>query len=206
MIVDPATLPWRDAYKLLIGAIVPRPIAWLSTMNKEGKANVAPFSFFTIVAAKPTTIAFCPMRKADGTKKDTLVNIEATGEFVVNIVSESLLAQMNVTSAEFPPEVNEFTEAGLTEAPSVTVKPPRVGESLVSYECKLLQVIEIGEAEAGAGALVLGTVVRIHVADELLEGGRIKPDVLQPVGRMAGPEYVRGTDRFTMERPGRPNS
>jgi flavin reductase (DIM6/NTAB) family NADH-FMN oxidoreductase RutF len=202
VIVDPSHMPWRDAYKLMIGSIVPRPIAWVSTISLDGALNLAPFSFFTVVAADPMTICFSPMRRgADGGKKDTLTNIEATGEFVVNIVSERLAGQMNLTSGEFPPDVSEFQEAGLTPVASALVKPPRVGESLVAYECKLLQVIEVGGAKAGAGALVLGSVKRLYVADELLDGGRIKLDVLQPIGRMAGNDYVRCTDLFTVQRP-----
>jgi flavin reductase (DIM6/NTAB) family NADH-FMN oxidoreductase RutF len=203
MIIDPGSLPWRDAYKLMIGSIVPRPIAWVSTISGDGVLNLAPFSFFTAVAAEPMTVCFSPMRRgSDGGKKDTLANIEATGEFVVNIVSEALVGQMSLTSAEFPPEVDEFREAGLTPVPSVTVLPPRVGESLVAYECKLLQVVQVGEARPGAGALVLGTVQRLHVADDLLDQGRIKLDVLKPMGRMAGNDYVRCTDLFALQRPG----
>lgn len=202
MVIDPGTMPWRDAYKLMIGSIVPRPIAWVSTASKEGVLNLAPFSFFTAVCPDPMTICFSPMRRGtDGAKKDTLVNIEETGEFVVNVVSAGLALQMNQTSAEFPPDVDEFAAAGLTPVPSVAVAPPRVGESLVAYECELLQVIHVGEARAGAGALVLGTVRRLHVADQLLDEGRIRLDVLQPIGRMAGSDYVRCTDLFTLQRP-----
>lgn len=204
MIVDPSSMPWRDAYKLMIGSIVPRPIAWVSTVSKEGVRNLAPFSFFTVVAADPMTICFSPMRRgSDGGKKDTLVNIEETGEFVVNIVSEPLAERMNLTSTEYPASVDEFTEAGLTPVPSAVVSPPRVGESLVAYECKLLQVVHVGEARPGAGALVLGTVQRLYVADEAVEEGRIKLDVLSPIGRMAGNDYIRCTDRFTIQRPTR---
>jgi flavin reductase (DIM6/NTAB) family NADH-FMN oxidoreductase RutF len=202
VIIDPGAMAWRDAYKLMVGSIVPRPIAWVSTVSPDGVLNLAPFSFFTAVAAEPMTICFSPMRRgSDGAKKDTLANIEATGEFVVNIVSERLVEAMNLTSSEFGPEVDEFAEAGLTPAPSVVVKPPRVGEALVAYECKLLQVVHVGEARPGAGALVLGTVHRLHVADEVLDQGRIKLDVLQPVGRMAGSDYVRCTDLFSLTRP-----
>ncbi|HWI51187.1 MAG TPA: flavin reductase family protein, partial [Symbiobacteriaceae bacterium] len=157
MLLDPASLPWRDAYKLMIGSILPRPIAWVSTVSKEGVFNLAPFSFFTVVAAEPMTICFSPMRHSNGGKKDTLINIEETGEFVVNIVSEPLAEAMNQTSAALAPEVDEFQVAGLTPVPSESVRVPRVGESLVAYECRLLQVVEVGEAQAGAGALVLGT-------------------------------------------------
>lgn len=201
MNIDPATLPWRDAYKYLTGSIVPRPIAFVSTVDAEGKTNLAPFSFFTAVAADPMTIAFSPMRRGtDGAKKDTLKNIEATGEFVVNIVSESFVEQMNVTATEFPPEVSEFDESGLTPVPSVVVKAPRVKESKVNLECKLLQVVEVGGDHAGAGAIVLGTVVQVHVEDEVHFDGKIDTKGVQPVGRLAGADYVRLTDTFVLER------
>ncbi|MFZ5816355.1 MAG: flavin reductase family protein [Bacillota bacterium] len=203
MIIDPSTLPWREAYKLMIGAIVPRPIALVSTVSPEGVPNLAPFSFFTAVSADPMVLCFSPMRRGvDGRKKDTLVNIEATGEFVINIVSERFAAQMNATSQSFPPEVDEFAASGLTPAGSALVRVPRVAESLVSYECTLLQVVEVGGDRPGSGAVVLGTVQRIHVADEIYEAGRINLDLLQPIGRLSGNDYVRCTDRFTMERPG----
>lgn len=203
MIIDPATLPWRDAYKLMTGSILPRPIAFVSTISQDGVRNLAPFSFFTAVCPEPMTLCFSPMiRGSDGQKKDTLVNIEATGEFVINIVSEPFAAQMNATSAEFLPDVDEFQAAGLTPAPCERVRPPRVGESLVSYECRLLQVVQVGEGQPGSGALVLGQVERIHLADAVVEAGRIRVDLLQPIGRMAGHEYLRCTDRFTLIRPG----
>jgi flavin reductase (DIM6/NTAB) family NADH-FMN oxidoreductase RutF len=195
-------MPWRDAYKLMIGSIVPRPIAFVSTVSAGGVRNLAPFSFFTAVCPDPMTLCFCPMvRGSDGQKKDTLVNVEATGEFVINIVSEPFAGQMNATSAEFPPEVDEFAAAGLTPAACETVRAPRVAESLVSYECRLLQVVHVGDGRPGSGALVMGAVQRIHLAPAVVQDGRILLDVLQPIGRMAGNEYVRCTDRLTLVRP-----
>lgn len=186
----------------MIGSILPRPIAFVSTLSDDGVRNLAPFSFFTAVCPAPMTLCFSPMvRGSDGAKKDTLVNIEATGEFVINIVSERFAAQMNATSAEFPPEVDEFLVAGLTPAPCETVAAPRVAESLVSYECKLLQVVTVGNGQPGSGSLVLGTVQRIHLAGEVVQEGRIRIDLLQPIGRMAGNDYTRCTDRFTLQRP-----
>ena len=204
MIFDPSTMPWRDAYKLLIGAVLPRPIAWVSTRSADGQPNLAPFSFFNVVAADPMTLSFSVMRRgSDGSKKDTVRNIEATGEFVVNIVSEPLAAKMNASSAEVPYDVDEFLVAELTAMPSEAVEAPRVGESLVSYECTLLDMLDVGGAKPGAASLILGTVVRVHVADSVLDNGRIRLDVLQPIGRMAGNDYVRCTDLFALVRPGR---
>lgn len=201
MHLDPATLPWDLAYKYLNGAILPRPIAFVSTMDAEGVLNLAPFSFFTAVSANPMTICFSVMRRGtDGQKKDTLRNIEATGEFVVNVVSESFVEKMNVTAAEFPPEVSEFEASGLTPTASVVVRVPRVQESLVNFECKLTQIVEIGDGK-GAGALVIGQVVQVHADDSIHHDGKIDTQGLNPVGRLAASEYVRVTDTFQLIRP-----
>ena len=201
MHLDPATLPWDLAYKYLNGAILPRPIAFVSTMDAEGVLNLAPFSFFTAVSANPMTICFSVMRRGtDGQKKDTLRNIEATGEFVVNVVSESFAEKMNVTAAEFPPEVSEFEASGLTPTASVVVRVPRVQESLVNFECKLTQIVEIGDGK-GAGSLVIGQVVQVHVDDSIHFDGKIDTQGLNPVGRLAASDYVRVTDTFQLIRP-----
>lgn len=201
MIIDPVDLDLRGAYKLLIGSILPRPIAFVSTVDAEGRPNLAPFSFFTGVAAAPPTIAFAPMRRfSDGSEKDTLRNVRATGEFVVNVVTESIVAQANETAVEFPRGVNEFDEAGFTAVPSEVVKAPRVGESPISMECRLVQVVDVGHDGPGGGALVLGEIVRFHVRDDLLEDGRIDTEGLAPVGRLAGDEYTTVGRRFTLPR------
>lgn len=201
MIIDPAQHDPRDVYKLMIGSILPRPIAFVSSLSASGIRNLAPFSFFTAISANPPVICFAPMvRPSDGSKKDTLRNVQETREFVVNIVSEDFARQMNLCSAEFPPEVDEFEQSGLTPAPSEVVRPPRVAESKVQYECRLVQVVEVSSKPLG-GSLVLGEAVRIHIADEVLDGFRIDPDKLRAIGRMGGPTYVRTTDRFDLERP-----
>lgn len=132
--------------------------------------------------------------------KDTLHNITITREFVVNIVSEEFAQQMNITSAEFPPEVDEFEAAGLTPIPSDLVKPPRVKESHVHMECKLYLVVEVGGVD-GSGNLVLGEVVRFHIDDQYFHDFKIDPDQLRPIGRMGGATYTRTTDRFDLQRP-----
>lgn len=184
-------LEWRDAYKLLQGSVLPRPIAFVSSQDENGIANLAPFSFFTVISANPMMVCFSPMRRGtDGAKKDTLKNIEGTKEFVINIVSEEFVQQMNDCATEFASDVDEFEASGLTKVDSVAVKPSRVKESKVHLECVLDQVLHFGDEEAGAGSLVIGKVVHVHVADELYESGRINSEKLNPVGRLAGATYT----------------
>ncbi|MFK9092874.1 flavin reductase family protein [Bacillus salipaludis] len=190
MEITPAALEWRDAYKLLVGSILPRPIAFVSTMDERGTANAAPFSFFTAICADPMLICFSPMRRGtDGAKKDTLVNIESNGQFVINIVSESMAQQMNDCAIEFALDIDEMDEAGLTKEASVCVRVPRIRESLVHLECELHQVLHFGN-KPGAGSLVIGKVVHVHVKDELFDNGRIDTEKLQPIGRMAGNSFT----------------
>lgn len=202
MEINPNEIPHQSVYKLLTGSILPRPIGWISTVDADGKPNLAPFSFFNVVCAKPPTVVFCPMiRSVDGKTKDTLNNVRATGEFVVNIVSEELVEAMNLSSVEAPPEVNEFEFARVTATPSVTVRPPRVRESRVHFECRVRQIVEISP-EAGGGSLVIGEVLHIHVEDSVLMGSdKINLAALKPVGRLAGGSYARVTDVFEIERP-----
>lgn len=201
MIIDPQPGIAANVYKLMTGIIVPRPIAFVSTVSADGVRNLAPFSFFTAVSANPPVICFSPMiRSRDAARKDTLNNIEATGEFVVNIVSEDMAEAMNQTSPEFEAGVDEFVTSGLTAVPSDLVKPPRVRESRASMECRLLQVVHVSPLPLG-GSIVLGTVLRFHIADEIVSDFKVDPDALQAIGRMAGASYVRTTDRFQLERP-----
>jgi flavin reductase (DIM6/NTAB) family NADH-FMN oxidoreductase RutF len=197
---DPASTAAQDVYKLLIGLIVPRPIAFVSTVDPAGVRNLAPFSFFTCASADPPVIAFSPMVRGIGGTKDTLRNIRETREFVVNIVSEEIGAQMNLTSGEYPPEVDEFEVAGLTPLASDLVAPPRVKEAKASMECKLFQVVEVSQLRLG-GSLVLGEVIRFHVEDSIVDRYRVDPDGLKAIGRMGGTAYSRTRDRFDMERP-----
>ncbi len=201
MIIDPCDHDPKNVYKLMIGAIVPRPIAFVSSLAADGVGNLAPFSFFTVASANPPVVCFCPMvRGSDGAYKDTLRNVEATREFVVNIVSEDFARQMNACSAEFPPEVNEFEVSGLTPVKSDLVTPPRVAESRFQMECRLVQVVHVSPKPLG-GSIVIGEVLRFHVDDALFDNFRIDPDKLRAIGRMGGPLYARTTDRFAMERP-----
>ncbi len=202
MEINPTNLPWNSIYKIMIGAIVPRPIGWVSTIDTQGKPNLAPFSFFNAVCANPPHVLFCPtVRSTDGSPKDTLRNVRATGEFVVNIVTEKLAEAMNVTSTEFPAQVDEFAAAQLTPAPAASVRPPRVAESPIHFECQLHQIVEIGSGP-GSGSVVIGRVVHLHVDDALLLGGdKIDLRRLQPIGRLAGSGYCRVTDLFEMTRP-----
>lgn len=201
MIIDPGEAGFQNVYKLLIGAIVPRPIAFVSTLSRKGIRNLAPFSFFTAVSANPPVICFSPTRRpGPDPYKDTMRNILETREFVVNVVSEEFAEKMNICSGEFPPEVDEFEASGLTAIASDLVKPPRVAESHVHMECKLYLTLEIG-ALPGSGSLVLGEVVRFHVDDMYFDDFKIDPDKLKAIGRMGGTSYTRTRDRFDMVRP-----
>ncbi|MDQ6664052.1 MAG: flavin reductase family protein [Acidobacteriota bacterium] len=184
----------------MVGAIVPRPIAFVSTVSAEGGRNLAPFSFFTAISANPPVICFSPMVRGDSSYKDTLNNIRATKEFVVNVVSEDFRAKMNVCSGEHPPSIDEFELSGLTPVAADLVKPPLVLESRVNMECRLVQIVDVSAKPLG-GSIVIGEVVRFHVRDELFDNFKIDPDKLRPIGRMGGPAYTRTTDRFDMERP-----
>ena len=200
MIVDPAQTAPGNIYKLLIGSITPRPIAFVSTVNKDGINNLAPYSFFTGVSANPPVIGFSPMINMEGRLRDSRLNIEAYEEFVVNVVSEDIAEQMNATAVDVPPEVDEFELSGLTPVPCNIVKAPRVKEARISMECKLVQVVELSK-EKLSGAFVMGEIVQFHIADEIFDNYRIDADKLNTVGRMGGISYTRTTDRFDLQRP-----
>ncbi len=187
-------------YRVLTGVVAPRPIAFVSTRSADGVANLAPFSFFNAVAPDPPTIIFSSSRRAGRKDKDTLTNVEETGEFVVNVVVDDIAEAMNKTAAEFPAEANEFEIAGLTEAPSCRVKAPRVAESPVNMECRLNRVINIGEGDHQHG-LVIGEIVMMHIRDDIIDGHRINHQLLKPTGRLAGSMYCHTADIFEMVRP-----
>ena len=198
MKIDPQT--FEGFYRVLTGVVVPRPIAFVSTRSADGTVNLAPYSFFNAVAYDPPTVVFSSSRNVGSKSKDTLRNVEETGEFVVNIVVDDIAEAMNKTAAEFPEDVDEFEIAGLTTAPSDIVKAPRVAESPVNMECRLVQVIKIGEG-AHENGLVLGEIVMVHVRDDIINGHRIDHQKLRPTGRLAGNMYCHTTDVFEMVRP-----
>lgn len=176
-------------YKFLIGSILPRPIAWVSTRNSNGTYNIAPFSFFTAIAAKPMIIAFCPMtRSKDGQKKDTLINIEREKEFVINFVTENNMDSANSTSMELPYGESEFSFAKLNTIPSLKVKAPRCQESPIHFECKLKDILSYGEG-VGSGNLITGEVVQVHVLEKIMIDLKIQTNLFKPVGRGAGNDW-----------------
>jgi flavin reductase (DIM6/NTAB) family NADH-FMN oxidoreductase RutF len=199
MQLDPAVITPTAAYKLLIGCVVPRPIAWVSTVGADGVLNLAPFSFFMGACDEPPHVAFSASPR-NGGKKDTVRNLEHTGDFVVNVVDDARAEAMNLTSGEYPPSVDEFALAGLTPAPGVKVRAPRVAESPISLECRVARIIPVGH---GPHSLVLGEVVLYHVRDDLYDPatGRIDMHRLRPVGRLAGNLYAHIHDIFEMKRP-----
>lgn len=200
MIIDPASLNDKERYKLMIGAIVPRPIAWVSTMSADGELNLAPFSYFTAVCPHPMTLVFCPgWSSVRNRRKDTQINIEQTGEFVINITDEATKEAMNISATEFEHGIDEFKWAGVTPVPGSVVRVPRVAEAPVAFECKLQQMVIVQEGPGG-GTAVFGEVQAIHVRDDILEDGYILPQKLQPIGRLAGSTYAHINDLFEMHR------
>ena len=195
MILDPGTVPPGDFYRFMISVVVPRPIAFVSTVSPEGQLNVAPFSYFNAITNQPPLLGLSINRRK-GSPKDTLRNIEQTGEFVVNTVDESLGARMVQTSGDWPEDVDEFALTGLTPVASDLIKPPRVGESPVSMECRLHRVIELGSA-----FFVVGEIVRAHVKDDVLADGRVDIGKLRPLGRLGGDGYSVVRDVIHLPRP-----
>ena len=195
MILDPSTVPPGDFYRFMISVVVPRPIAFVSTISPDGQLNVAPFSYFNAITNQPPLLGISINRRK-GVPKDTLRNIEQTGEFVVNTVDEPLGARMVRTSGDWPDDVDEFELTGLTPVPSDMIKPPRVGESPVSMECRLHRLIELGST-----FFVVGEIVRAHVKDEVLTDGRVDIGKLRPLGRLGGNGYSVVRDVIHIARP-----
>ena len=207
MIVSPSDLPHSELYGILLNSVAPRPIAWVSTQSASGELNVAPFSFFNCVCVDPPLLAFAPgLRRpkqpeaSRGEAKDTLRNIRDTKEFVVNIVTYELAEAMNITSGEYDASVNEFELAKVTPQTSTIVRPPRVAESPVSFECKLHQILDFSTAPTSS-SLVIGQIVSIHMNDAHIKDGKLDRNSLDMIGRMGGIQYTRTTQRFEMVRP-----
>jgi flavin reductase (DIM6/NTAB) family NADH-FMN oxidoreductase RutF len=190
----------RDLHELFMSAILPRPIAWVSTVGKNGVYNLAPFSAFAPIGLKPALVVLNIGWRRDGEKKDTLRNIESSKEFVINVVTEDLAEPMNQTCFEYSSDVSEFTEVGLTPLESEVVKAPRLGESPVNMECRALEIKEFGKAPDG-GHGIIGQVLVVHVKDEFWAGDQINTDKLKVIGRLGGDLYCRTSSVFEMHRP-----
>jgi len=196
--IVPEDLPPRDAYRLMLSVVAPRPIAWVSTIGADGTLNLAPFSFFNGVGGTPPTIMFS-VGQRKGKTKDTLRNVQETGEFVVNIVSEELAEAMNITSGEWNYELNEIELAGLETTPSIDVKPPRVASTPVAMEAKVTQIVPV---VGTTSTMVLGKILRYHIRDELVRpNGLVDATLVRPIARLGGDEYSTIGGVFSMARP-----
>lgn len=199
---DPVHLSEDQIYRFMVSAIVPRPIAWISTIDRQGNTNLAPFSYFMGVCCRPMTVLFCPVVGPEGRpKKDTLLNIEAVPQFVINVAQGKTIDAVNLSAAPFPPDESEFDHSGMTPVPSTKIQPPRVREASVAFECELREVIEINDGPGG-GWLVLGTVLCIHAHSDLLDMTTLKVDLdaLEPIARLGGEDFLRATDVFSLPR------
>lgn len=200
MRIDPETESPSFVYSTMIRAITPRPIAWVSTISPGGITNLAPFSYFNGVCSKPAALMFSPVNRPDGSKKDTVRNIESNGQFVVNLVPFSVAEPMSKTASEFEYETSEFESVGLTQKPSERVEPPGVAESPIQFECELIQIVPVGEGPLAAN-VIIGKILLMNVDDNILnDKGKIDPNLLDTVGRMGGLTYCRTTERFELGR------
>ena len=199
--IDPESASTKDLYKLLIGSVIHRPIAFVSTISKAGITNLAPFSFFNAVSSNPPCLMVAIGRKPNGEKKDTLVNIEETEEFVINSANGWLIEPLVHTAAAYPHGVSEIEKAGLTPLTSETVKAPRVKEAAVHFECKLIQKLELGEGQLGSTTLVIGKAQRIHIYSDAYSEGRVDSKLIDPVGRLGGLSYTSLGEVFDIPVP-----
>lgn len=197
---DPGDLEIRDVYQLITGAVAPRPIAFVSSLSADGVGNLAPFSYFNAGGANPPSVVFSPLLTRDGLEKDTLRNIRETGEYVINVVPYTIRDRMNITSAPFPPEVNEFEEAGFTPIPSVKVKPPGVAESPINLECRLFTIIGHGAGPLSAN-YIIGEVVYIRAHRSVMQGNSVNSSAVRAIGRMGGDWYCRTEPEGMFELP-----
>lgn len=197
---NPDHLDQKAIYKLLTGAVIPRPIGWISTISKDGVPNLAPFSFFNVVGDDPPHIMFSTAHSNEH-KKDTLNNVLETKQFVVNMVTEEIIEQMNITGQNVPHDVNEFELADLTPIASVKVKPPRVKESPISFECELVHHYSLENHKFGGATIVIGRIVMFHFDDSvLLEDHKINLETYKPVSRLAGANYAKLGELFAIKR------
>ncbi len=200
MKIDPADLDRRERNALINGLVAPRPIAWVSSVAPDGTRNLAPFSFFGAFSFDPPTVGLGPGSRG-GVNKDSLANVKATGEFVVNMVDRPLAETVNACSGEWGPDVDEWLVAGVTPAASDVVAPARVAEAPAALECRVRQVLELGEADRASNNLVVAWVVRVHLRDDVLDGIHPDPGKLDLVARMGADEWCTTRDRFTLPRP-----
>jgi flavin reductase (DIM6/NTAB) family NADH-FMN oxidoreductase RutF len=201
MLLDFSALPPKDAYTWMVSTIMPRPIAWVSTISLDGKPNLAPFSFFQGVTANPPTLMISPVNDRHGAKKDTVRNLEEVDEFVVHLVPHRMAEAMNASSASLPYGESEFERFDIASVPSERVRPPRIPTAPVAFECAVDRIIDIGEGPLAAH-VVFGRILLAHVADEVLgPDGRPDPGKLDLIGRLGGENFVRTSDRFSMPRP-----
>lgn len=198
MNVDFSTIPARERYRWMIAGIVPRPIAFISSISPDGITNLAPFSFFNGVTSEPPVLTVAISRKRDGSEKDTWRNVEATGEFVVNIAPVALAERLVLASGEYEYGESEFDLTALTPLAAQRVRPPRVAECPISFECRLLQIVPVGEPTT---ALILGEILLMHIADEITSGGRIDVSLLDPLARLGGLQYAALQPPFELARP-----
>jgi flavin reductase (DIM6/NTAB) family NADH-FMN oxidoreductase RutF len=201
--IDPATIPHAESHRYLLGGVAPRPIAFVGTLDAEGRPNLSPFSFFNAFGVNPPVVAFSPAyRNSDGTPKHTFLNVKATGEFTISVVSHAMVEQVSLASGDYPTGVDEFVKAGFTKLPSEKIRPFGVAESPMVMECRLLHHIDFGGG-AGSANILIGEVVMFHIKESAFDGKYLDAERLDLVGRMGGPLYCRasGSGVFTLAKP-----
>jgi len=201
MQIEISKIPVTEAYQWMVSLVAPRPITWVTTLSASGVINLAPFSFFNVFGANPPVVVFSPTLKRDSTKKDTLINIERHGEFVIHASTERDIDAINASSASLPPELSEVEYVGKRTLPSVLVKVPRLADAPFALECKLRQIVPVGNGPISSN-LIIGDVVMMHIDPVILgKDGKVDPSRLRSVARLGGEHWCRSTDLFQMERP-----
>ncbi len=189
--LDPVQLGAGATYRLMIAGVIPRPIAWVSTVDAQGRTNLAPFSFFNAVSSNPPALVFAVAAGRGGRKKDTLRGIEETRQFVVNSASFANADAVNQSSAEYPEGISEIEQIGLKTLPSLRVRAPRIASAAIHWECELMQLVQVGDGSEGSSTLVIGRIVHLHVAKEIYRDGHIQWSELDPISRLGGISYGR---------------